>query len=373
MAESIRRYKNNDELIKELEDRNLIFPDDESKKIFKSYLSQYGYSSFVKKTSNPLMYKDVDKKTFKEEFTSNNLRYLFDIERNTSSIVFKYFRSVEFYLNSSILKVIAKKLNKNAKCPYLGAMNDEGFSEIFPRLDENMSRFKKTTKDNISNLFEDFYKNIKTSDFDYVEVIEQNRKEEHKEIRELIADGWLTKYIYKTRSKKGKSFWVQNGWEYIDIFSLFQTLTFSQLIRVFSYLSTSSKNEVIREFCAYFNPKDKYKKLKEESFEELLTNFSNLRNILMHNGYTFKFKYVFQNEDNKKEIENYFNIEIIDGEARLNEIIKIMESLINIKGKIFDEIKHSVKEKINNRTRRSDNISNLLFEIIENESRIKLQ
>ena len=62
--------------IKELENRSLVFPDEESKKIFKLYLTQYGYFSFVKKMSHDLMYSDIEQKIFKKEFTSNNLRYL---------------------------------------------------------------------------------------------------------------------------------------------------------------------------------------------------------------------------------------------------------------------------------------------------------
>ncbi len=41
MKESIRQFKNIDDLIKELENRKLIFPDDESKEKFKDYLRQY--------------------------------------------------------------------------------------------------------------------------------------------------------------------------------------------------------------------------------------------------------------------------------------------------------------------------------------------
>ena len=147
MSESIRKFKNNDELIKELENRSLVFPDEESKKIFKSYLTQYGYFSFVKKMSHDLMYSDIEQKIFKKEFTSNNLRYLFDIDRNISSIIFKYFRNIEFLLNSSLLKIVAKKINKNAKCPYIAALDGEGLRDVFPKIDEEIPKFKKYYKE----------------------------------------------------------------------------------------------------------------------------------------------------------------------------------------------------------------------------------
>ena len=100
MIQSIRQYKNNDELINDLENnKKLVFVNPEAKEIFKDYLKHYGYFAFVKQYSNPLMYQDNNYKIFKKEFTSNNLRYLFDIDRNNSIVIFKYFRSVEFLLN----------------------------------------------------------------------------------------------------------------------------------------------------------------------------------------------------------------------------------------------------------------------------------
>ena len=87
MIGSIKKYKNNDELIKDLENRKLVFVNQEAKIIFKDYLKHYGYFAFVKQYSNSLMYQDIDQKIFKEEFTSNNLRYLFDIDRNNSIVM----------------------------------------------------------------------------------------------------------------------------------------------------------------------------------------------------------------------------------------------------------------------------------------------
>lgn len=367
MSESIRKFKNNDELIKELENRSLIFPDEESKKIFKSYLIQYGYFSFVKKMSHDLMYSDIEQKIFKKEFTSNNLRYLFDIDRNISVIIFKYFRNIEFLLNSSLLKVIAKKINKNAKCPYIAALDAQGLTELFPKIDEEIPKFKKYYKDTHANFYEDIFKNFNNIDFDCHEAIKENENKENDEIKNLIEKGWFKDFINKNKQIKSKT-----KWEYLDIFSLFQTLTFSQLIRVFSYLSTSSKNEVIKEFFNDFKPLDKYSKLKEEEFNKLINIFSNLRNVLMHNGSLIKINFEID-EKNKQIFEQYFNIQIPTNEIKLNDIIKIIESIINIKNKIFNEIDESIDSKLENRTKRSDQISKLIFEIIEKESRIKIK
>lgn len=202
MIQSIRQYKNNDELINDLENnKKLVFVNPEAKEIFKNYLKHYGYFAFVKQYSNPLMYQDNNYKIFKKEFTSNNLRYLFDIDRNNSIVIFKYFRSVEFLLNSSILKVIAREINKKAKCPYLAALSLEDFENIFPKLDQNISNNKKQNKDNISNLYDDLFKNFNNKNFDSRDVIRKNKESEEQEIKDLIKNGKL-KSVIDNQAKK---------------------------------------------------------------------------------------------------------------------------------------------------------------------------
>ncbi|MBD5423342.1 MAG: Abi family protein [Mycoplasma sp.] len=373
MKESIKQFKNVDELIKELESRKLVFPDEDSKKIFKAYLKNYGYFSFVKKMSNDLMYSDVENKIFKEEFTSNNLRYLFDIDRNNSVVIFKYFRNIEFLLNSSMLKVIAKQLNKIVKCPYIAAIDSNSIDKIFPNIDKKIPNFKKWEKSTFINFYEDLFKNFNNKDFDCYEVIEQNMKEEDESIKELIDNGWFKEFINNLFIKNKRR--TRRNWEYLDIFSLFQTLTFSQLLRIFSYLSISLQNEIIMEFFSEYKHENKYLKLKADSFNDLLTMFSDLRNILMHNGCLTKFNYTIESNDIKDNFEKYFNISINSHNSiRLNEMIIVMESIINIKGRMFDEIKESWENKIKNRSlNRTDKISKIVSEIIENESGIKLE
>ena len=113
-------------------------------------------------------------------------------------------------------------------------------------------------------------------------------------------------------------------------------------------------------------------KLKEEEFEKLINYFSDLRNVLMHNGSLIKINFEID-EKNKQIFEQYFNIQIPSNEIKLNDIVQIMESIINIKDTILKEIEESITKKIENRTQRSDQISNLIFEIIEKEARIKKQ
>lgn len=366
MIKSIKKFKNNDEIIKDLELRKLVFSDLESKQIFKTYLSQYGYFSFVKVMSNDLMYSDIENKIYKKEFTSNNLRYLFDIDRNISVIIFKFFRSIEFLLNSSLLKIISKKIDKYAKCPYIAALSSEDFFELFPYINEEIKIQKKPNKNICINLWSDIYKNLWSDDYYCKEAIEKNKNNEDNEIKQLIQKGWFKQSITGIHPSAQKS-----DWEYLDIFSLFQILSFSQLKRLYSYLSISSKKEVVRGFFIDYNPGSKYLKLNEKSFTVLINTFSKLRNILMHNGCLIKFSFEIPENEVKEELEKYFKIEIPDSVIKLNEIIAIMEVIIK-KDLIYNEIKDSIKNKFKSRTQRPDKISPLILDIIENDSRIKI-
>lgn len=373
MKESIRQFKNIDDLIKELENRKLIFPDDESKEKFKDYLRQYGYFSCVKKISNHLMYDDVENKFYKEEFTSNNLRYLFDIDRNNSIIIFKYFRNIEFLLNSSILKIVARKLNKGIGCPYIAAMSSELIDDLFPNVDKKIPTFKKREKGTYLNLYDDLFKNFNNKDFDCNDAIEKNNLQENDEIKTIIKNGWFKNNIdIELRKARRNS---KKKWEYLDIFSLFQILSFSQLIRIYDYLSISNQNSVSKEFCNNLKHKNKHNKFSNESFKELINIFANLRNILMHNGYLTKFSYEIKDEKILKEFKVYFDIDFDSSQniIRLKEVIQIMENLINIKGLMFKEINDLAQNKLKNRSQnRSDKVSKLIFDIIKEESGIEI-
>lgn len=260
------------------------------------------------------------------------------------------------------MKVVAKKINKHAKCPYIAALNNEAIIDIWPNIDKNLPKFKKLTKSNLLNFFDDLFKNINNVDFDCHKAIEENIKLEKNEIKDIIENGWFKNHINNQNQKKMKI-----KWEYLDIFSLFQSLSFSQLIRVFSHLSTSLKNEVIKIFFNYYENKNKYIKLKEDTFLKLINIFSDLRNILMHNGCLIKFS-ADVSEDEKNEMEKYFNIVIKENKIKLKNIIDIIHLVVNLDNNLIKEIKESINYKFNNRTKRPDKISTLIFEIIENET-----
>lgn len=113
-------------------------------------------------------------------------------------------------------------------------------------------------------------------------------------------------------------------------------------------------------------------KLKEEAFANLIKMFSSLRNVLMHNGCLIKFSFNLD-EATKKEFEKYFNFSISSTNIKLNDVIFIMESIIDIKNKIFAEINESIENKFKNRIDKPDKVSKIIFDIIEQESSIKIK
>ena len=135
---------------------------------------------------------------------------------------------------------------------------------------------------------------------------------------------------------------------------------------------------MIKEFCNNFKPANKHHKLKSESFITLIQILSDLRNILMHNGCLIKFKYYLDQENQKEIINNlssYFEIqEEFISDIRLNEAIQIIELIIGIKGYILKEINESFQNKINRTTKeKQEEFSQLVLDIIEDESRIKIR
>lgn len=146
-------------------------------------------------------------------------------------------------------------------------------------------------------------------------------------------------------------------------------------MRIYDYLSISSQNDVNKEFCNDLKHKNKYAKLSSESFKELINILANLRNILMHNGYLTKFSYEIKEEKILKEFKTYFEIDVDSSQniIRLKEIIQIMEAIINIKGIMFKEINELAQNKLKNRSQdRTDKVSQLIFEIIKQESGIEI-
>ena len=370
---SIRRYLNPEQQLDLLaNEKKLVFVDKESKDIFLEYLKLYGYYSLIKKTYHPLMFKIDSKnptsKIYKEEFSSNNLRYLFDIDRNISTIIYKYFRSIEFLINTSLSKVLSKKINELTKCPYIAAISEKDFDIIFSNINKKIATSKKRNNNLVLNVFLELFKNYRQDDISLEEIAKENRDRENVLILDKIKKGWLFNSIKNSRNYNIKHY---GSWELIDIYSIMETLNFQQLYRITSYLSKSLKNELMHQCISKVNKKNK---LVAEDFELLLLILSKVRNLFSHNGFLLAFN--FQSDERTikslNAIIKFFNLDVRDQTLKLNDIILIMEKLIGIESKIINEVYCSIETKLVNRTQRQDKISCLLFDIIHDFSSIKI-
>lgn len=373
--QSIRKYLLVDEIIDLLEkEKGLLFDSKVSKEKFKTYLIQYNYNFFVKCLRHKLMFDEKGK--YKKEFDSNQVRYLFDIDRRISTIIFKYFKSFELLLNNAITSILSKEINRKTGIPYIAALPKNDFLEIFENYTQVYRQQKKINSSdlvinqNFIGLIGEFFKNYSSINF-YDELSFKNKDSEPKEIIDKISNAWFLKnkdYLNICGEKK-------KDWIYIEFFSLTFQLSFSQLIRIFKSLNNNLKNQVIKFFCQNLYSKRKHLKLKDTAFISILEMFSSLRNKLAHNDNITKFKYNLsaENIDNdiikilgyKKEKNNNFYI------FNLNDLIIFMQKFLGT-NKIIEEIQENINNKIEISLEKGNHLSDLIFEILENESGLNL-
>lgn len=366
---SNRKYLNTDELIDFLEnEKKLIYPDEKSKEKFKLYLTQYNYNFFVKGLKNNLMFDENGK--YKKEFDSNQIRYLFDIDRRISVILFKYFKSLEFLLNNSFTSIISKHIFKETNTPYISALTKDQMSETFSNRN---TVYKYYGLDSLSNIVSEFYKNFYESGF-FNEKTFKNKDSENESIIKKIEKAWFLQDInYKKSCSKQK-----NNWIYAEIFSITYLLTFGQIIKLAKSLNNDLKNQVIRFFSKSFNKQSKNIKIDEPIFNLVIDIFSNLRNILAHNSNLIKFRYEI---DTSKISFNFFKLlgykkDNLDEKIVINlyDTIILLEKIIETpKNKIINDIKEDLKNKSNISIETGNSLSDLLMEIIENETGIKFR
>ncbi len=356
--ESINKYLSYEQQLKNLESKKLVFPDDKSRDVFLEYLKEYNYSNFVLGLKNKLMF-DSDG-NYKKEFTSNNLRYLFDIDRNISAIMWKYFKGLELHLNSSVIKVIAEAIQSKTNTPYLCCLSEVDFDDIFSNLsDVNYFETKAVIKKKM--FIEEFYKNYDTI-HTFNDVADRNLDQESDDIIRRIDNSWIKKRMDTTDKRKKK-------WIYIQIFTLCASFSFSQILKVYKAVNMSLKNKIIYEFSK--NIKKYYKvKMTDKDMNDLMGVMSKLRNALAHNGCMIKHRGYLSNDS---KIFDFFELEKNVGYKStflyLNDFVKIIEKIRGMHdGKIIEEIFDSIKYKIK-QSNNKDEVSPLLYEIIEYETK----
>lgn len=368
---SIRKYLSTDELIEYLEkEKKLIYPDEHSKEKFKLYLTQYNYNFFVKGLKNNLMFDE--KGNYKKEFDSNQIRYLFDLDRRISVVLFKYFKSLEFLLNNSFTAIISKEIFKKTDTPYVAMLSKDQFSEIFSNL-PNVYNYKNINYDPLLNIVFEFFKYFREESF-FNETTFKNKDSENEIIIKEIKNNWFLKdKNYRINCPSNKRNWI-----YAEIFSTTYLLSFWQVIKLTKSLNNDLKNQVIKDFFKKFNKQDKRVKIDENGFNWIIEMFSNLRNFLAHNSNIIKFRYSINKKNLNFNISKILDYKKEDQEnekiiINLNDTITILEKIIGTeKNKIINEIKNEINDKSKNSLEKGNDLSDLLLKIIEDETKIKL-
>lgn len=366
--QSIRKYLSTDELIKYLEtEKKLIFPTKESKEKFKLYLTQYNYNFFVKGLKNNLMFDE--KRNYKKEFNSDQIRYLFDLDRRISAVIFKYFKSLEFLLNNSFTAVISKEIFKLTQTPYIATLSKDEFTQIFSNY-SNPYGNHKVNYDPLINIISEFYKYFYEENF-FNKTTFKNKDSENENVIKKIEKSWFLKDNYYSKICPSP----KRNWIYAEFFSITYLLTFSQIIKLIKALNNDLKNQIIKNVFKKFNEHEKTI-VDDESFSQIIEMFSNLRNFLAHNSNIIKFRYQIDKENFNLNILKILNHKKGDQEIifSLNDAIAILEKIIGTpKNKIINEIKNEIKEKSNISLEKGNDLSDLLLQIIEDETKIQLK
>ncbi len=361
---SINKFLTIEEQINKLKNCNkLSFPNEESVEIFKIYLNDYGYYNVVKNNRHPKMFEDEVNKIYYKDFSSNNLRYLFDINRIVSGIFYKYFRGLELKLNSSTIVSIAKKLDKFEGCPYIACLSQKNFETIFKNANDNLPSSKKMKESIQKNIFNILFNNLQFND----NLI----KTECKKVRDSEKESYLTKirngWFFQEIKNNDKKF---NNWEYVNIFALSNTLLFSQLKKIFNLLSDEIQKEIIFKFL-------NKEKVSIQCFKIIISILVDIRNNLSHNGnllnYNIELNELSDDDKSNNEFMKCFNLKTKN--INLIDIIKISEYVLNInkpndqKVNIKKEIKEAINKKITYskdriKTKYNDEISPILINIL---------
>lgn len=156
-------------------------------------------------------------------------------------------------------------------------------------------------------------------------------------------------------------------------------LNFNQITRLIKSLNNDLKNQVIKYFCKDFNKLDKKIKITEKTFDMIIDIFSNLRNILAHNSNAIKFRYEYKEDDhtfNVSKLLGYKKLPTENGEIvlKIKDAIAIIEKFIGADTKkIEKEIIEDIKNKSDSSSEKGNDVSDLLLEIIEDETNIKVK
>ncbi|MGL5591150.1 MAG: Abi family protein [Mycoplasmoidaceae bacterium] len=352
---SINKILSIEEQIEKLKKSGLKFVDEDSEKKFIVYLTEYNYEILINGYWFDEFYQD-DKKTFSKDVSSNDIRYIFDIDRNISSIIWKYFKGIELHFNSIITNTLCEIFEKNLDGPYVALLDEKSVKEIFG--------YYKTNKKNCTNsegIKEAFLRNAyREKWFDNLEI--KNRNLEDEKIIKKIDSVSKTKKTEKVAKHS-----------LVHLKALSSSWTFSQVKQIYKWMSDDYKNIVINNFFKDIKI-DKHINLKKErlALKELLEKFSDFRNALAHNHKIIDWKLVIKNDELAKNFSLITNEKISKNQSyNISYIIKMVQSIEKMENdKILKEIEAYINEKNKNLKYK---ISEITKNIIKNNLSIEMK
>lgn len=101
---TLKPFKNTDEQIQILKDRNLLFLDEE---IAKNNLRRYGYYEIINGYKKPFLVPEKDEVAFKDGTTFEHIYALYDFDKSLRSVVLEALEDFEQYFKASIAYAVS--------------------------------------------------------------------------------------------------------------------------------------------------------------------------------------------------------------------------------------------------------------------------
>ncbi|MGL4647726.1 MAG: Abi family protein [Mycoplasmoidaceae bacterium] len=339
---SINKSLTIDEQINLLKDKGLKFNSKTSLDIFKQYLEMYNYETIINKYRIKDFYQE-DGQHFIVDLSSDDLRYLFDIDRTISSILWKYFKGIEFNFHSSLTMHLTSAFEQYLKYPYSSLLDEASAKIIFSNYVS-----KKYEKNFIPDYIEieKYFLKFVGRDKNLLRINIENLKNEDRDVIDAIN--------LKTAD------WARNShlkkYAYVHLWALASSWTFSSLLWIYKALNDQIQFEIKNDFFKHLG--NKAFDIDVHSFLELIEIFSDIRNKLAHNVKILDLQISINSDVLIDNINRIHKLNVVkNSKCGIDVVIKILEDILGIKeNKIENEIKHYIATKINNSKKSNDKL-----------------
>lgn len=339
MGKSINKFLEIDDQIKHIQGKGLVFKSQESLNVFKEYLKQYNYTTFIKNYSFKELFGEDNK--YLNTLCSDDIRYIYDLDRTISIILWKYLKGIETHFNTSLTLIVSREVEKESGAPYFSLLNFNQMNKIFSNASilnqEGINN--KTKKLNSIELLNDiFYRNLYTVS-SYMDINNHNENSEHADIISDINKNLENEKVYKLTSRY--------KYRFVHIQSLFTSLTINSSFKIYKCLSDELQTKVIKEFLKFILSKKHMPSMKKESFIEIMEILMKLRNFLAHNEKIIDFRFTIHNENLCDVLNKILPFKLqTNKEIKLQCLIKFIQYIRDLSGnKIIKEIEQAINNK----------------------------